>query len=144
MARAISWMTAPAVLVLAAAAGCGSDSSSSSGGGAGSAAGGGTPVAVSAQNFAFSPNPASIPAGGTLTVTFTNKDTAEHSLTFDDGSQSVDVEGGKSGSFTFTAPSSGSIAFHCKYHSSMHGALTVGAAATTASGSSGGGGYGGY
>jgi plastocyanin len=58
-------------------------------------------------------------------VTIKNDDSAEHSVTSDTaGKFNVEVEGKEQG--TLTAPTEpGEYAFHCTYHPSMHGTLTV-------------------
>ncbi len=86
--------------------------------GSGSGAAGGT-IAIS--NFKFTA--ISVPAGSTVTVS--NNDTPQHTVTSDDGTSfNVKVDPGKSA--TFTAPSKpGVYKFHCNIHSSMHGTLTV-------------------
>jgi len=71
--------------------------------------------------FAYS-GPDSVPAGSTVTVM--NMDTEAHTLTADDGSFEAIVKAGTS--VTFTAPAKpGAYAYHCTYHSNMHGTLTV-------------------
>ncbi|WP_024794974.1 cupredoxin domain-containing protein [Tomitella biformata] len=67
--------------------------------------------------------PESVTPGETLTIR--NNDSTEHSVTADaSGSFSVDIPA--NGTATMTAPDqAGTFAFHCKYHSSMHGKLTV-------------------
>lgn len=136
---------ASAVLALAACGSAGNGTSSSSSGAAG-----GTTATVVAKNFSFSP--ASVPvSAGTVTVTFQNQDSVTHSLTLDGGGGDVVVAGGRSATLTFTAPQSGTVAFHCKFHPSMHGTFTVGgsggagaggSASSSSSSSSSGNGYG--
>jgi len=80
-------------------------------------------AAITIKDFAFG-DPITVSPGATVTVT--NMDTADHTVTADQG-QAFDakVKGG-GGTATFTAPSQpGTYAFHCAYHSSMHGTLTV-------------------
>jgi len=109
-----------AVLGLAAALSACSSSGSKGGASAtsGSGAAGGT---ISISNFKFTA--ISVPAGSTVTVS--NNDTPQHTVTSDDGTSfNVKVDPGKSA--TFTAPSKpGVYKFHCNIHSSMHGTLTV-------------------
>jgi plastocyanin len=64
-----------------------------------------------------------VPPGATITIK--NDDSAEHSVTSDTaGKFDVEVEGKEQG--TLTAPTEpGEYAFHCTYHPSMHGTLTV-------------------
>jgi plastocyanin len=59
-------------------------------------------------------------------VTIVNKDSANHTVTADANNVfDIRVSGG-GGTETFTAPMApGTYAFHCKYHSNMHGSLTV-------------------
>lgn len=79
-------------------------------------------VAVTIKDFAF--GPADIQAKVGDTITFSNKDTAPHTATLDDGSCSTDtISPGSSDGLTFTA--AGTYPFHCKIHSSMHGTITV-------------------
>ena len=144
MHRTIAKGTLPAAAFAALAliaSGCGSGTTSG---------GGGSGTTVNAQNIAFDPSSITVPANTSVTITFTNKDSTKHSLTFDDNSQSVDADGGSTQTLVFTSPSSGTtIKFHCKYHSSMHGTINVGSGGAGAGGSSsasdsssgGGGGY---
>ncbi|GAY17873.1 cupredoxin domain-containing protein [Mycobacterium sp. shizuoka-1] len=68
--------------------------------------------------------PASVAPGATITVT--NGDGAEHTVTADSGN-AFDVEVDGNGTATFTAPTQpGTYAFHCTYHPMMHGQLVVG------------------
>lgn len=64
-----------------------------------------------------------VPAGARITVV--NNDSAEHTVTSDaSGGFNVEVEGKHQA--TFTAPTQpGTYPFHCTYHPSMHGVLTV-------------------
>ena len=73
------------------------------------------------KSFAYN-GPGSVPAGATVTVM--NMDSEAHTLTADDGSFEAVVKAGTS--TTFTAPAKpGAYAYHCAYHSNMHGTLTV-------------------
>jgi plastocyanin len=67
--------------------------------------------------------PLTVPPGAQITIK--NDDSAEHSVTSDTaGKFDVEVEGKEQG--TLTAPTEpGDYAFHCTYHPSMHGTLTV-------------------
>lgn len=112
---------AGATALVAATAGCGAAGSSSAGGGTGTSA-----VSLTARGTAYGAPSGPVAPGASVTVTFTNADPFEHSFTLDDGSASVDAEAGTTQTLGFTAPQSGTIAFHCKYHSTMHGTLTVG------------------
>lgn len=83
------------------------------------AAGGG---AVSIANFAFAPASMTVAVG--TTVTWTNTDSTNHTVTADDGSFKSDKLGtGTTFSQTFTK--AGTFAYHCSIHSSMTGTITV-------------------
>ena len=80
------------------------------------------PVAITVQNFAFSPASVSVPAG--TTVTWTNQDAATHQIASDTGAFMGNPIGqGSSYSFTFTTP--GTFPYHCAIHPSMKGTITV-------------------
>jgi plastocyanin len=86
-----------------------------------------SPVAASSvtiQDFAFSPSAITVKKGAT--VTWTNKDSAAHTVTetdSQDGPKSGDLESGKSYSFTFNTV--GTFHYHCSIHPSMTGTVTV-------------------
>lgn len=85
-------------------------------------AGGAAGSSMSIRGFAYSD--LTVAPGTTITVN--NLDDAEHTVTSDTkGAFNADnVEKGTS--VTFTAPTKpGKYAFHCTYHASMHGTLTV-------------------
>ena len=75
------------------------------------------------SNFAYTVPP-SVSPGQQITVV--NNDSANHTVTSDAGNL-FDVRVSGSGGFTtFVAPADpGMYPFHCKYHSDMHGSLTV-------------------
>jgi plastocyanin len=78
--------------------------------------------AVSIANFAFAPASMTVAVG--TTVTWTNTDSAGHTVTADDGSFKSDKLGtGATFSQTFTK--AGTFAYHCSIHSSMTGTITV-------------------
>ncbi len=91
--------------------------------GSGSGAVNAAAAAITIRSFAYE-TPVSVAPGAQVTVT--NMDSAEHTVTADQGS-AFDVEVKENGgTASFTAPSEpGTYAFHCKYHSNMHGTLTV-------------------
>jgi plastocyanin len=79
-----------------------------------------TGSAVSIQNFAFSPASLTIKAG--TTVTWTNQDSATHTIkssSFNSGSLST----GDKFQFTFTNP--GTYSYSCGIHPSMQGTIIV-------------------
>ena len=91
-------------------------SAASSGGGATAA------DTVVAKSIAYNPDKITVKVGDT--VTFKNDDSFAHTFTADNGEfDSNNVDGG--GSFQFTTDKAGTIAFHCKIHSNMHGTITV-------------------
>jgi plastocyanin len=82
--------------------------------------------AVSIQNFAFSPDPFTVPVGAT--VTWTNGDEAAHTATSDMGAfGSAVLSQGQSFSFKFSVP--GTYAYHCDIHPYMKGTIIVSAGA---------------
>ncbi|HEX3541933.1 MAG TPA: cupredoxin domain-containing protein [Acidimicrobiales bacterium] len=82
-------------------------------------AAGGTAMTIS--GFAFKPNPASFKVGSTVTVT--NQDSTDHSLTATDGSFDTGVF--SSGSKTITLSKVGTFTIHCRIHNFMTGTITV-------------------
>lgn len=83
-----------------------------------SAEGNGAPAQI--MNFAF-PTGLSVTAG--QAIAWTNGDTANHTVTFDDGSCSTPVDAGQTVVVTYTTP--GTHAFHCSIHPSMTGTIEV-------------------
>lgn len=77
-------------------------------------------MTIASMNFGA---PITVPPGSQITIK--NDDPVEHSVTSDTADKfSVDVDGNEQG--TLTVPTEpGEYAFHCKYHPSMHGTLTV-------------------
>jgi len=77
-------------------------------------------ITIADMNFG---QPITVPPGAQITIK--NNDSAEHSVTSDTaGKFDVEVDGKEQK--TLTAPTEpGDYAFHCKYHPSMHGTLTV-------------------
>ena len=78
---------------------------------------------VSIQNFAFQPANLQVKVG--TTVTWTNTDTAPHTITFRDGSltSSALLQKGQSYSYTFTQV--GTFSYYCDVHEAMTGQVTV-------------------
>ncbi len=75
---------------------------------------------VNIQNFAFSSNSLSIKRGDT--VTWTNKDSAPHTVTgggFSSGTLSTN------GTYSFTFNSVGTFNYACSFHPSMKGSVVV-------------------
>ncbi|MFA5004271.1 MAG: cupredoxin family copper-binding protein [Candidatus Saccharimonadales bacterium] len=79
---------------------------------------------VTIEGFAFSPADITVKKGST--VTWTNKDSATHTVTENDGQTGPDsgnLANGKSYSFTFAT--TGTFKYHCAIHPSMTGTVTV-------------------
>jgi len=78
--------------------------------------------AVTIANFSFQPTPMTIAVG--TTVTWTNTDSAGHTVTADDGSFNSDkLASGATFSQTFATV--GTFAYHCSIHSSMKATVIV-------------------
>ncbi|MEW6605302.1 MAG: hypothetical protein AB1351_11535, partial [Thermoproteota archaeon] len=81
----------------------------------------------SAEN-PYSPNPAAVSSGST--VTWTNVDEDRHSATADDGSFSTGIlDPGASGQAVINAEPGATISYHCDVHPEMRGILQISAAA---------------
>lgn len=79
-------------------------------------------VSVSIANFAFSPASVNVKKG--TTVTWTNHDSASHTVTGDSGGPaSGPLANGDSYSFTFMQ--TGTFSYHCNIHPSMVASVTV-------------------
>lgn len=126
---------AGAAALLLALAACGESTNTSSTGN-----NGGTTINETAKDFVYEQTSFSVPAGATVTVDFKNDGSTTHSFTLDNGAASKDADPGASTTLSFTAPQSGTLTFHCKYHpTTMMGTITVGAGgggASTGSGNS--------
>ena len=82
--------------------------------------GGGNSIALA--NFAFAPSSLTVKVG--TKVTWTNNDSATHTVTADQGAfDSKDLPPGQSYSFTFTK--AGTYAYHCAIHPSMTATVVV-------------------
>ena len=102
--------------------------------GGGGGGGGGLSASVTISGTAYSPSGVTVKAGGT--VTWTNTDPVTHSVTSDAaGTFGADLSGTMpdpsgygtmaGGKFSQTFGSAGTYAYHCNYHSTMHGTVTV-------------------
>ena len=81
-------------------------------------------VTVEAASFAFNPQTIKVKAGGT--ISFTNKDSTNHSFTADDGKSFDSGVIGNNQTKTVTAPGEpGEYPFHCTLHPNMTGTLVV-------------------
>jgi plastocyanin len=122
--KTVKLLVAVMALGLVAAA-CSSDDSGSGGNGS-SGGSGGTGTQISIKDFAFNPAQITGTAGETITITVTNNDSTEHSFTLDDDSVSQDVEPGDTQTVEVPLPDSGTVGWHCEYHPTMTGTITVG------------------
>ena len=82
---------------------------------------GGTEVRL--DDFAFAPANIVIDVG--TTVTWTNYDSVEHTVTSDEGDELESERLGEDGTFRHTFDTPGEYYYHCKPHSNMHGLVTV-------------------
>lgn len=76
----------------------------------------------------FDPASISVPAGAAVTVTFDNRATVPHNLTFQapiNAASAAVVAPGTTETVTFTAPAAGEYAFVCTIHPGMGGTLIV-------------------
>jgi plastocyanin len=80
-------------------------------------------ITITAADFSLTPAAITASAGQVINITLNNTGNAEHSFTV--GSTDVaEAQGGESGSGSFTA-SAQTVEFHCKYHSTMKGTITI-------------------
>jgi plastocyanin len=77
---------------------------------------------VSIASFSFQPAALTVSVG--TTVTWTNNDSANHTVTADDGAFTSGTLG-TGGTFSQTFATAGTFAYHCSLHSSMKGTITV-------------------
>jgi plastocyanin len=78
-------------------------------------------ASVEIKNFAFEPKTVTIKVG--QTVTWTNQDSAAHTVVGGDGIDSGDLSKGKSYSKTFDTE--GAFDYHCSIHPQMKGQVIV-------------------
>jgi plastocyanin len=98
----------------------GDDDASSDTAAADGSSAGGTEVTIA--DFAFDPGDLTVSVGDT--VTWTNDDDTDHTVTADDDSfDSDDVAGGET--FEQTFDEAGDFSYHCSIHSQMTGTITV-------------------
>jgi plastocyanin len=79
--------------------------------------------AVSIQNFAFVPPNLAVVSG--TTITWTNKDNEQHTVSSDDGHSFESSAFGQGRTFQSTAGAPGTYTYTCRIHPFMHGTLTV-------------------
>jgi plastocyanin len=79
-------------------------------------------VSAGIENFAFTP--AEVTASVGETITWTNADSAAHTVTLDDGAcDTGNIAQNASAGLVFDA--AGSYPFHCKIHPNMTGTITI-------------------
>ena len=76
---------------------------------------------MSITNFTYTPSPLTVKVGDTVTVT--NNDDTDHTLTADD--HSLDTGRFSSGTRTVTAAKTGTISYRCDVHNFMTGVIQV-------------------
>jgi plastocyanin len=79
-------------------------------------------AAATIENFAFSPATLTVKAG--TTVTWTNRDSAPHTVTSDAGAFGSDTMP-RGGTYQFTFSQPGTFTYHCSIHPSMKGTVIV-------------------
>ena len=108
-----------------------SPSASASGAASASPSGAATNVTIGTKadnELEFDPDSVEVPTGALVSVTFENRATIPHNLTFREPinvASSPVVEGGASETVEFTAPAPGDYVFACTIHPGMEGKLTV-------------------
>ncbi len=78
---------------------------------------------VRLENIAFSPANIVVDAG--TTVTWTNYDSALHTVTSDDGGELASPTFGRNGTFSYTFDVPGEYYYRCEPHPNMKGLVTV-------------------
>jgi amicyanin len=75
------------------------------------------------ENYAFSPMVITVKVG--TTVTWTNKDAVNHSVTVDSGSMPSSPLFGRDQPYSYTFTKTGTVTYHCAPHPYMHGTVIV-------------------
>ncbi|MGE5521135.1 MAG: cupredoxin domain-containing protein [Candidatus Dadabacteria bacterium] len=78
---------------------------------------------MSISGFTFAPATLTVKSGTVIKIT--NNDTAPHTVTADNNNFNSGNIPGNGGTATITPTTVGTFPFHCAYHSSMVGTLTV-------------------
>lgn len=79
--------------------------------------------AVSMQNMAFSPTKITVKKG--TTVTWTNNDNVEHTVTVDGGTGPKSDLFGNGQTYSYTFDIVGTFPYHCQVHTNMRGTVVV-------------------
>ena len=113
--------TAVVASALALAASCGGGASAGPTGSGNDGNGANGPTAITVADDYFVPQTTRVPAGTTITWTWTGANA--HSVTFDDGTSSATQA---SGTYARSFAAAGTYNYHCKVHgAAMSGAVTV-------------------
>ncbi len=78
---------------------------------------------VNISGFAFSPSTLTISAGDT--VTWTNMDSASHTITSDSGTELASSSISNGGTYSHTFNTKGTFGYHCSIHTTMKGTIVV-------------------
>lgn len=78
---------------------------------------------VDISNFQFSPSTITIKTG--QTVTWTNKDSTQHTITSDSGSELASAILSPGQTYSHTFDSSGTYSYHCSFHPGMKAKVIV-------------------
>jgi plastocyanin len=107
------------------ATGCGQQGTTSTTSGSGtSSANGGSPATVTVKNLAFIPAAVTIAVGGRVVWRFEDGD-VPHTVTADGNSFGSAPNGLTSGSFEHGFGTAGTYDYHCDFHPTMKGTVTV-------------------
>lgn len=80
-------------------------------------------LAVSISNFSFQPGDITVKRGST--ITWTNRDSAPHTVTADQNSEPKSGTLNLGDSFSYTFNTLGTFPYYCIFHPSMRGSVTV-------------------
>ena len=78
---------------------------------------------VTISNFAFTPSELKVKVGDT--VTWTNKDSAPHTVTSDSGSELASQSLSKGQTYSHTFSQAGTYSYHCSIHTGMKAKVIV-------------------
>ncbi len=81
------------------------------------------PQRVAIKDFDYAPGKLEVAVG--TKVTWKNEDSANHTVTFDSGSEKTLGNQAKGASVTMNFTKAGTFAYHCDYHPNMHGMVVV-------------------
>jgi plastocyanin len=82
----------------------------------------GSKAAITISGFKFDPDTVTVKTG--TTITWTNQDSTDHTVTADDGSWKSENLA-KDATFSFTFDKAGTYTYHCSIHTSMKGTIIV-------------------